>query len=207
VSIWVHGEHLLMNSAKMAKSAGNVITIQTLIDQGHDPLAFRYLCFLGRYRRQVDFTDEALEGAATTLRRLRERVAMLGAFGPAPTTDAELRAALSDQRSIGYHDRFVGAVADDLDFPQALTVLHELLSDNDVSPDDRRTLAESWDEVLGLRLARTEELPAELEALVKEREEARAAKDFARADALRDRLRESGVELLDSAAGTRWVRR
>jgi cysteinyl-tRNA synthetase len=207
VSCWVHGEHLLMNSAKMAKSAGNVITIETLIDEGHDPLAFRYLCFLGRYRRQVDFTDDALDGAETTLRRLRERVSMLGAHSAAPTTDAGVRSAVTDATAIGYHDRFVRSVSDDLDFPQALLVLHELLSDNDVSPDDRRTLAESWDEVLGLRLAEHDDLPEELAALVREREDARTRKDFARADEIRERLRASGVELLDSAAGTRWVRR
>ena len=83
VETWVHGEHLLMDSAKMAKSAGNVVTINDLIEQGHDPLAFRYLCFTGRYRRQVDFTEDALACGGDDARRLRERVAMLGAAGSA----------------------------------------------------------------------------------------------------------------------------
>ena len=75
VDLWVHGEHLLTAGARMAKSVGNVVTMADLIDRGYDPLAFRYLCFTGRYRRQVDFTEDTLGAAQTTLRRLRERVA------------------------------------------------------------------------------------------------------------------------------------
>jgi cysteinyl-tRNA synthetase len=208
VQTWVHGEHLLMNSAKMAKSAGNVITIQTLIDQGHDPLAFRYLCFTGRYRRQVDFTDAALESAGTTLRRLRQRVAMLGIDGAPAPTDAALRAQLTDDRAIAFHDRFTAAVDDDFDFPTALTVLHEAISDTGVAPADRWALLASWDTVLGLDLAvRDQQVSGDVEALIRERDEARARKDFARADEIRDRLRDEGIDLLDSAAGTSWVKR
>jgi cysteinyl-tRNA synthetase len=207
VSSWVHGEHLLMDSAKMAKSAGNVITIQTLIDQGHDPLAFRYLCFTGRYRRQVDFTDEALAGAETTLRRLRERIATLGSGGAVASTDAELKAMLTDDRAIAYHDRFLAAVDDDLDMPAALVVLHEAVGDESVAPASRSTLAASWDAILGLRLRSDETLDASLDALVRERDDARANKEYGKADEIRDRLRALGVELLDSAEGTRWVKR
>ena len=207
VEIWAHGEHLLMDSAKMAKSAGNVVTIGGLMEQGVDPLAFRYLCFTGRYRRQVDFTDRALEGAGTTLRRLRERVAMLGADGDAPTTDAALRSALRSPAALAYHDRFLAAIDDDLDFPAALVVLHDALSDETVPAAERFMLAGSWDNVLGLDLVGGDGLAPELESLIRERDDARAAKDFARADEIRDRLQESGVDLLDSADGTRWVRR
>jgi cysteinyl-tRNA synthetase len=208
VQTWVHGEHLLMDSAKMAKSAGNVVTMQTLIDDGHDPLAFRYLCFTGRYRRQVDFTQDALASAGTTLRRLRERVATLGASGSPAATDADLRATLTNPLALDYHDRFIGNVEDDLDFPSALTVLHEAISDDGLPPADKWALAASWDPILGLDLAPGDDLPPELTSLVREREDARAARDFKRADEIRDRLRASGIEVLDSAGGvTRWVKR
>jgi cysteinyl-tRNA synthetase len=207
VDAWVHGEHLLMDSARMAKSAGNVITIEGLVEQGYDPLAFRYLCFTGRYRRQVDFTPDALDSAATTLRRLRERVAMLEAAGTNAPTDAALRNVLIDAAAVQRHERFLAAVDDDLDFPSALKVLHETLSDEAISPAGRFTLVSSWDEILGLDLAKADRLAPELERLVAEREEARQAGDYARADEIRDRLRSSGVELLDSGAGTRWVKR
>jgi len=207
VGTWVHGEHLLMGQAKMAKSAGNVVTISTLTGRGYDPLAFRYLCFTGRYRRQVHFTEDAMAAAATALRRLREQVASLDADGAVPKTDAEARAAIADARALEFHDRFMSAVDDDLDFPQAIKVLHELVGCDAVAPSTRRTAIASWDNILGLDLAPTDELPAELRALVTEREQARAAGDYARSDAIRDRLRDHGVDVLDSASGTKWVRR
>jgi cysteinyl-tRNA synthetase len=207
VDKWVHGEHLLMDTAKMAKSAGNVVTIQTLIDEGYDALAFRYLCFTGRYRRQVDFTPTALRGAETALRRLREKVAMLGSGGTIAATDAELRSALPDGGSIAYQERFLAAVDDDLDLPAALVIVHELLADGAVPPHARFALVASWDSILGLQLTSNETLAPELAALVREREEARAAGDYGRADDIRERLRAQGVELLDSSEGTRWVRK
>jgi len=207
VNTWVHGEHLLMRQAKMAKSAGNVITISTLADQGIDPLAFRYLCFTGRYRRQVHFSDDALAAAATALRRLREQVSAFEPNGVAPATDTALREALADAGAVTFHDRFVGALDDDLDFPQALKVLHELVGSAAVAPAMKRLMIASWDKVLGLDLASSDELPDELRALIAERDEARAAGDYARGDAIRERLRRAGVDLLDSASGTRWTRR
>jgi cysteinyl-tRNA synthetase len=196
VDMWVYGEHLLMASAKMAKSAGNVLTISSIIERGYDPLAFRYLCFNGRYRRQVDFTDDALESAATTLRRLRERVAMLG----------PVAAELGD-RARALDARFTAAVDDDLDLPAAVKVLHEALSDEAVPPSERAALAAKWDAILGVDLAPSASLDDELAQLIAEREAARRSRDFAKADEIRDRLRAEGIELLDSPGGkTTWVR-
>jgi cysteinyl-tRNA synthetase len=206
VRTWIHGEHVLLESAKMAKSAGNVVTIGDLAAQGYDPLAYRYWCFTARYRRQVHFTTEALAAAATALRRLREQMSLLGGSGPAPVTDTMLRSSVREEGAVAYHDRFMAAVDDDLDFPAALRVVHEAIGDDGVPADIRHRLVGSWDEILGLDLVRSDGLPDELEALVRQREEARGAKDFARADAIRDRLRAHGVELLDSANGTRWVK-
>jgi cysteinyl-tRNA synthetase len=207
VKLWVHGEHLLMGKAKMAKSAGNVLTIGSVVDQGYDPLAFRYLCFTGRYRRQVHFTEDALTAAATALRRLREQVTLLGGLSSGPPTEAGLRAAVTDEIALAYHERFVDAVCDDLDLPAALTVLHEAIGDQSIAPETRTMLVGSWDEILGLDLARADDLPQELAELVRERATARDVKDFKRADEIRDRLRSAGVEVLDSADGTRWVKR
>jgi cysteinyl-tRNA synthetase len=207
VRTWVHGEHLLMGDAKMAKSAGNVITISDVAAQGHDPLAFRYLCFTARYRRQVHFTDEALAASATTLRRLREQVAALGGNGSAAATDGELRSVLTDAEALAFHDRFVEAIDDDLDFPQAVKVLHEFVGNAAVAPDIRRSVVASWDNVLGLDLIASGDLPVELRALIDERDVARAKGDYARGDAIRDRLKANGIDVLDSASGTRWVRR
>jgi cysteinyl-tRNA synthetase len=132
---------------------------------------------------------------------------MLEAAGTNAPTDAALRNVLIDAAAVQRHERFLAAVDDDLDFPSALKVLHETLSDEAISPAGRFTLVSSWDEILGLDLAKADRLAPELERLVAEREEARQAGDYARADEIRDRLRSSGVELLDSGAGTRWVKR
>jgi cysteinyl-tRNA synthetase len=207
VKLWVHGEHLLMGQAKMAKSAGNVVTIRDVVAQGHDPLAFRYLCFTGRYRRQVHLTDDALGAAGTALRRLRDQVALTTPGAESSPTATALSDRLTDDRAAAYHQRFVAAIDDDLDLPAAMRAVHEALADESVPGDERWALAASWDEVLGLDLVGGGDLQPDLAVLVREREEARAAGDYSRADDIRDRLRSAGVELLDSPAGTRWVRR
>jgi cysteinyl-tRNA synthetase len=191
----------------MAKSTGNVITISEVAARGHDPLAFRYLCFTARYRRQVHFSEDALKAAGTALRRLREQAAALTGDGEGARTDADLRTVVIDAAALAHHDRFVAAIDDDLDFPEALKVVHEAIADARIAPDDRRRMLASWDNVLGLELVRDGELPAELQAIVADRERARAGGDYARADTLRDELRDKGVKLLDSPSGTRWVRR
>jgi cysteinyl-tRNA synthetase len=207
VTTWVHGEHLLMGDAKMAKSTGNVITISDVADQGHDPLAFRYLCFTARYRRQVHFSEEALGAAGTALRRLREQAAALTGDGEGARADADLRTEVTEAVALAHHDRFVAAIDDDLDFPEALKVVHETIADTDVAPADRRRMLASWDTVLGLELVRDGELPDELQAIITDREGAREGGDYARADALRDELRDLGIDLFDSPSGTRWIRR
>jgi cysteinyl-tRNA synthetase len=113
---------------------------------------------------------------------------------------------VSDERVREHQDRFVEALCDDLDLPGALRTLHDMLGDIDVEPRTRRALAASWDAVLGLELSPEAGLEPELAALVAERDEARSAKDFARADALRQRLQASGIDLIDTPGGTRWVR-
>jgi cysteinyl-tRNA synthetase len=204
VSQWVHGHHLLMGQMKMAKSAGNVLTIETLAQDGHDPLAFRYLMYTARYRRQLGFTQEALSGAGTALRRLRQKVLTLGTDSSVPTTDEAVRAIVTDKRALEYHESFVRAIDDDLDFPEAVKTLQEAVDDDAIPPDVRRTLVLSWDTVLGLDLAPREEVDEAVTRLVAERDAARAAKSFARSDAIRDELRQRGIELIDTPTGTVW---
>ncbi|MGH2669116.1 MAG: cysteine--tRNA ligase, partial [bacterium] len=166
VGTWIHGEHVLMDQTKMAKSAGNVVRITDLVDQGHDALAYRYWCLTARYRRQVHFTSDALVAAGTALRRLREQMSLLGAPADAPPTDTQLRSTMRDDTALAYHDRFIAALDDDLDFPTAIRILHEATTDDGVPPDVRHRLVASWDEVLGLRLVGSDDLPGHLAALV-----------------------------------------
>jgi cysteinyl-tRNA synthetase len=193
VSVWVHGGFLQMRGQKMAKSAKNVYRVTDLAEQGVDPLAYRLMCLGTQYRSEMDFDWDALEGQHQRLRSLRRRMAEWG--GPAPLSEA---ASTFDRR-------FREAVADDLAMPRALVVLNEVVG-SDLEPGERFALLSSWDEVLGLDLGRDArerwEPSREMLDLVAERDAARAAKDYAASDALRDRLQAMGLEVMDTPEGT-----
>jgi cysteinyl-tRNA synthetase len=207
VSIWIHGGFLQMGGHKMAKSARNIYRVIDLAEQGIDPLAYRLLCFGTRYRSEMEFSWEALEGAQSRLTTLRQRVAEWSEdVGASPDGD---RPGRSDP-AVDLDERFRAAVADDLDMPAALVVLNEAVSSAGLTNADRLALLSVWDTVLGLdlgRLAREgNELPTDVAALVSERDQARSAKDFSRSDAIRTELTSLGWEVMDTAQGTR-VRR
>ncbi|HEX8099924.1 MAG TPA: cysteine--tRNA ligase [Actinomycetota bacterium] len=198
VGIWVHGGFLQMGRQKMAKSAKNITRVTELPEQGIDPLAFRLLCFGTRYRSEMEFSWEALDQAQQRLIRLRQRVAEWqedGAreIGSAGAEDADRR--------------FRDAVANDLDMPQALVALNDAVSDRSLSAAEKRKLLESWDGVLGLdlaRLARGDWKPNDqVLELLRQRDEARTAKDFAASDRIRDELTSMGLEVMDTPEGTK----
>ncbi len=196
VSIWVHGGFLQMAGQKMAKSARNIHRVTDLRDQRIDPLAFRLLCFGTRYRSEMDFSWDALEGANRRLTQVRQRMA---AWATAERDGTAPEAKDLDRR-------FREAVADDLDMPRAVTVLNETVSAP--LPDaDKYALLASWDAVLGLdleRLAREGfEIPAEVQALVEERDRGRREKDFVRSDEIRKQLMAVGWEVMDTPEGTK----
>ena len=188
-----------MSGQKMAKSAKNIYRVTDLADQGVDPLAYRLLCFGTRYRSEMDFSWEALEGQNKRLGDLRRRMATW-----APGTDERS----DDAKALD--GRFRAAVADDLDLPRALVVLNETASS--AIPDAQKYgLLASWDAILGLDLERDAlegfEPTEEMLALVAERDAARTAKDFATSDRIRERLQDLGLEVMDSAEGTQIRRR
>jgi cysteinyl-tRNA synthetase len=198
VSIWVHGGFLQLAGHKMAKSARNITRVTELSDQGIDPLAFRLLCFGGRYRSEMDFSWEALEGAHARLTLLRQR--MVDWAGEAvPEELSEWGQEL---------DRwFRDAVAEDMDMPAALVVLNQAVQTSRIPGGEKSRLLTSWDSVLGLdlgRLAREAWEPSEeIQELVRQRDEARQSKDFAAADVLRERLMGMDLEVMDTPEGTR----
>ena len=194
VSIWMHGEFLTMDDAKMAKSAGNIIRVAELPDLGYEPLVFRYLALTAHYRSKLDFTDAAMHAAASGLARLRR-----GAAGP------EVDADVSSAPMAAYRDRFVEAIADDLGTPRAIAVAHDVASADDLDPGQRSALLLDFDRVLGLGLdlpaEPDEPLPAGADQLLERRAAAREARDFAASDALRDELAAIGVEVRDTSNG------
>ena len=196
VSIWVHAGHLRQSGQKIAKSTGNVILVRDLVERGFDPLSFRWLCFQTQYRSEMDFTWDAMATADQRVKQLRRRMAE---WAPAAAELGEAATALDR--------RFREALADDLAMPTAVVVVNELVSSSDVSGGEKYTLLASWDDVLGLDLEREAtagwEPSAEMLALIAERDAARGAKDFAASDELRDRLAAMGLEVMDTAEGTK----
>jgi cysteinyl-tRNA synthetase len=196
VATWVHGAHLLTEGRRMAKSAGNFYALADLAARGHSPLAARLLFLQARYGSQFNFTWDALAGAETTLDRLRSRMAEWSRdprAGEAPGC-------------AGYEERFWAAVDDDLDTPRALAILHELDRDESLPPAARLHGVAAFDRFLGLDLDAEvgQALPVGAGELIAAREQARADRDFAAADRLRDRLAAMGVEVTDTRSGTTW---
>ena len=204
VTTWVHGDHLLFSNQKMAKSSGNVWTLDRLEEDGHQPLDFRYLCLTSRYRRQLHFSPDALAAAGKARARLG---AHLGEWGEAVITPQTPGAKQWD-------DRFREAVLDDLDFPRAITVVWGLVADDAVPSSERAALLLDWDQVLGLGLKAVADdsaaaasdavLPPGAAKLLAARQAARERKDWAESDRLRDALNDLGVEVTDTKDGQAW---
>ncbi len=197
VRTWVHGEHLLTEGRKMAKSAGNFYGLRDLEARGHSPLALRLLFLQAHYSSQLNFTWDALAAAERSLERRRARVAAWA---------ADPGASGAPEAAAGYERRFWAAVDDDLDTAKALAVLAEMEGDEGLPAAARRRAALAFDRVLGLDLDRAtgKELPPGAEGLIARREAARAARDWAAADRLRDDLAALGVEVSDTRGGTSW---
>jgi cysteinyl-tRNA synthetase len=197
VKYWLHGEFLILNEAKMAKSGESFITLQTVIDRGFDPLDYRYFCLGAQYRSKLSFTWDALQGARNGFQSLKRKVVELKAEKDAGKTD--------DDAKSSYQRRFQEAIDDDLNMPIALATLHDLLKDDKVSAKDKLALLFDWDRVLGLKLDEAREEPADIPDhilnLLDAREAARKAKDFKLADKVRDDIQSHGFIVEDSPTG------
>ncbi|MEX0833844.1 MAG: cysteine--tRNA ligase [Actinomycetota bacterium] len=197
INAWVHGGHLRLKGQKIAKSSGNVVRVEELVKRGIDPLSYRYLTFQTRYRSEMDFSWEAMEAADHKVKQVRRRMA---GWKDAP------RPSDAAGSGSGYDKRFREAVSRDLDIPAALVVLHETVS-SEISDGDKYALLASWDRVLGLDLERDAleawEPGEDVQTLVAERDAARDARNFAKADEIREKLQDIGLEVMDTPAGTK----
>ncbi|MCL2094291.1 MAG: cysteine--tRNA ligase [Treponema sp.] len=214
VSYWVHNEFLVIDRGKMSKSSGSFLTLQSLIDEGFHPLDYRYFLLGGHYRSQLQFSMEALGGAKNARRSLGDRLRHLASLcDDIPSLGSE---NLSQGPANDYLERFNAALGDDLSSPRALAELWGLIRDPQVEPREALAAAFDMDQVLGLNLAEEAvydanagedpALLAQIEELIQERNQAKGAKNFARADEIRDQLKSQGILLEDGPKGTAWKR-
>ena len=202
---WFHVHHLNTDSGKMSKSKGEFLTVSLLQEKGYDPMAYRYFCLQSHYRRNLVFSWENLDNAAGAYDKLIAKIAALKDEGQV------------DMAAFGQlKEKFVGALNADLNTSLAVTALYDVLK---AKTNDATKLyaLKDFDQVLSLNLLaaaqalqkkQAEEAAAsadpEIDALVAARTEAKKAKNYAEADRIRDRLKEMGVEIIDTPQGTKW---
>ena len=193
VHYWMHGAFLNIDAEKMSKSKGNFFKLADLADESISPLAYRYWLLTAHYRSPVNFSYEVVRAAQNALIRLMTIIAGLPDGGKTIAT---------------YQKQFQDLINDDLDMPQAVALMWNLLKDEAVSGADKKATIIDFDRVFGLKLASApkiveEPIPVEVQALAEAREEARKEKNWEKADALRNEIESRGFEVLDEAQGMR----
>ena len=217
---WLHCEHLLINGKKMSKSQGNFYTLRDLFKQGYHPMAIRYLLISVPYRQKINFTLEALEQAARTLRGIWGTYSRFIKTNVSENlhTRRNLSEKVADQcERLG--NEFLDHLKDDLNTAKALSTFHNFLGQvniwlnemgAEISPQVKDCLQSSfdhYDSVLGIlshheALSETEDVPEEVRQMLVRRDQARREKDFERADQLRKKILDAGYEILDSKEGS-----
>lgn len=198
VNYWLHGEFMLVDGGKMSKSLGNVYTIAQLEEKGYSPLDFRFFCMNAHYRKKLNFTFEGLTAAKISRERLNQTI-----------YQHKISLARSDKAMLdNYKEQFVNAINDDLNIPLALGVLFSMLKEE--KSIDIYNLSIEFDKVLGLSLDKVKEqkaeeekidYPIEIAQLIKERQEAKKNKDFAKADQIRQQINALGYNITDTREG------
>jgi cysteinyl-tRNA synthetase len=210
---WLHGEFLKIEKEKMSKSLGNDYTFRDIKSRGYSPLAIRYLLFSVPYRKQLNFTFEGLQGAETTVARLKQFQLLVNEAKTVRGSDI----AINETIVKALYD-FEEAMDDDLNTSVALAAIHNLVREiNGVLAEDKLHEADKisllaaiqkFDSVFGIfSTIETEILDSEIEQLIADRNEARRSRNFSRSDEIRDLLAEKGIILEDTKDGVRWKRK
>lgn len=193
VNVWMHGAFLnISGGEKMAKSSGNFLTIEnSFTEKGISPLVYRFATFMTHYRKPMEWSYDILSGAKNGFDNLTEKISKLG------TKKGEILTS--------WKDKFLVAINDDLNMPQALAVLNELLKSNE-KPENKLATVLDFDRVLGLNLSKAAvkkeiKIPNDVQNLLNERESARKNKDWKKSDEFRDKIKEMGFEVKDTPEG------
>ena len=210
---WIHSEFLKIDDVTMSKSKGNFFTFRDLRSQGYSPLAIRYLLLSVPTRKQLNFTFEGLQGAESTVERLRNFRSLVGEAKTVEGSNQEVAALVTKSLA-----DFEAAMDDDFNTAAALASIHDLVREINIVMTSEGLLSKDrdavldaiakFDSVLGIfGKADSGSLDVAIEALVEEREEARRQRNFARSDEIRDELAAQGIILEDTKDGVRWKRK
>src|SRR3989338_4666667 len=194
VNYWMHNDHLLVDGKKMSKSAGNFYTLKDVVAKGFSTLSFRYFILQGHYRSQINFTWEALEASQNAYKKL---------VGVTKELKKSWFSILFGKVSKGYKLQFLEKVNDDINTPEALAVVWEMIKDESLSKGSKYKTLLDFDEVLGLGFSKIkkEEVSFQIKNLVNDRALARKQKDWARADELRAQIEALGYSVRDTSKG------
>lgn len=201
VQVWVHNEFLDFGNSKMSRSVGNVLLLSTLRERGIEPMAYRYLLLTAHYRSKLNFTDDSINAAQNALNNLRSDLAELPVSEETGVWSAE-----AERTREAFHQ----AINNDIDLPVALSITREAARTNKIEPAERRRLILDFDRVLGLRLDTVvprapRELSDEVRELVRQRDAARAGRNWQESDRIREMLKAQGFEVRDTSRGTELV--
>ena len=207
VNYWLHSDFLVMSDQeKMSKSLGNVINLGTLEEKGIDPLAYRYLCLGAHYRKRLLFGEEILTNASNSFGRLKRKLLEL----KENVGDAQFRETESPTRR-RYLAKFRSEVFNDLNTPQALATMQDMLRDNSLSDVDKYGLSMDFNKVFGLGLDKIQpeklDMDKEIQTLLEKRENARKNRDWGGADEIRKEIYNSGFVIEDTPKGSRLKKR
>ena len=194
---WFHVEHLNDESGKMSKSKGKTLTVDTLIENGYDPLSYRFLCLQSHYRKQLTFSYSSLDGAENAYKKLKNKVLSL-------YRDGEVDNKVFDE----YKNKFVSYLEDDINTANAISVIYDVLK-AETSESTKFELIKDFDNVLGLELTientNNSEVDEEyIKSKIEERNDAKKNKNYELADSIRNELLEKGIVLKDTREGTTY---
>ena len=179
----------------MSKSKGDFLTVTLLIEKGYDPLSFRFMCLNSHYRKQLVFTYEALNQAEATLKKLRNKISNIVDEGE-----------LDEGEFSTYNDRFIKEISNDLNTANALSVMYELIKDEQVNGHTKLELIKKFDKVFSINIIneKNKNEDKEILDLIEKRSEAKKNKDFELADSIRSELESRGIILVDTREGTTY---
>ncbi|MBN1385234.1 MAG: cysteine--tRNA ligase [Elusimicrobia bacterium] len=194
VKLWFHNNFLIVKEGKMAKSAENFLKLGLLEKKGYRPLSYRYFCLGSHYRSELNFSWKALDNVENSYEKFKNKIIEIRNNKKGGTTDTS-----------SHIKKFESAINDDLNTPVALAVTLDLMNDDKIAADSKYAAICKFDEVLGLNIGEMKEnkieASANIQKLLKDREQARKNKDWKLADELRDKIKKEGFEIEDTKTG------